>query len=977
MAHTPTPRPTSTSTRTSDRTADGASRKPVLSYCCPSAHFSLSVHRHDDEWNEIVIDDMDGIDPSQFQEQAEPATSMSLVAWSPAASFPLPGTSSDPLNLDTALPGDALSVTAEGPAQNMDWNADGGWGDTATAAQPAPGPGVSGLTNLGNTCFMNAGLQCLLNNPLLVQYFMRTFPKESDRNLRDDCLTACFAALFSRVWSESRPDHNALKPAEFKEALGRTHSQFKDFRQHDCQEFLALLLGTLQEQLSASAMTASAEERCRMMQQLKKEDMPAPESVVSAAGPVLPEAPAAGTESTDTSSVSSQSSSVDLSTDSFRCEPLPSGVESFSVPDEQPQNNLVPMERLNKHTHSRNVNANRSNVIADSLTRRGACAGAGDVLKITLNDLSKQVKVANSNLLTSEAPKNNQLSYNSSKFPKMNELPKQDVVENLRADLILSDSDDVTKQSNSSSLKRSKTTNVTSNGEVVDVTSVGHNNNHKTAAFTQTSPVLVNPECKRIKTSASQEPVASGIDNRAADPTDALFDEGAVDWDEYLTRNRSVIVDTFHGQFKSTVKCSKCSHVSVTFEPFMYLPVPLPHALEKQVVLTFISSSKFSYGSRSAAPVRYLVDVHKYDRLSKVIIELKTLLKSEKQLMDESSKIVIAEVRKNSVERILDDGMLLRFAEDKNLFAFELPPVPSFACSSDSLSLKDDPTPPDSNEMDTSHHFESCDTHNDQYDLEGLEPRPVWNLSPNVSPIKTDSSEQDTELPCSQDSGIGDDHKESGDQPPFEFELPVSEPFDRTQAYVAQTTDNPEAIPPVADFLTCCVCLDSKLKEELVEHPSPCSCVICTFCLDRHLELNPINQTDRFHCPTCNAESTKSEFLPLEKPYLPTPAKSVSLTRLSDTLLLTPKSCFRTIIVPVVFRIQESSAIDVWNADKFQMLSHPVLLQLPNQMTCAQLYESVEAFVPFPLPYTLRYVNSSVSDVSSLLSCDRMFCCSQ
>jgi ubiquitin C-terminal hydrolase len=37
------------------------------------------------------------------------------------------------------------------------------------------------------------------------------------------------------------------------------------------------------------------------------------------------------------------------------------------------------------------------------------------------------------------------------------------------------------------------------------------------------------------------------------------------------------------GQFKNTVKCSECGHVSVSFEPFMYLSVPLPRANDFQI----------------------------------------------------------------------------------------------------------------------------------------------------------------------------------------------------------------------------------------------------------------------------------------------------------------------------------------------------------------------------------------------------------
>jgi ubiquitin C-terminal hydrolase len=46
-------------------------------------------------------------------------------------------------------------------------------------------------------------------------------------------------------------------------------------------------------------------------------------------------------------------------------------------------------------------------------------------------------------------------------------------------------------------------------------------------------------------------------------------------WRAHLSRNQSIIVDLFHGQFRSEVSCPDCSKVSVTFDPFMYLSLPL------------------------------------------------------------------------------------------------------------------------------------------------------------------------------------------------------------------------------------------------------------------------------------------------------------------------------------------------------------------------------------------------------------------
>lgn len=47
-------------------------------------------------------------------------------------------------------------------------------------------------------------------------------------------------------------------------------------------------------------------------------------------------------------------------------------------------------------------------------------------------------------------------------------------------------------------------------------------------------------------------------------------------WRQYLKRDNSVLSDLFMGQFRSTLKCTVCSHESVTFEPFWLISVPIP-----------------------------------------------------------------------------------------------------------------------------------------------------------------------------------------------------------------------------------------------------------------------------------------------------------------------------------------------------------------------------------------------------------------
>ena len=47
-------------------------------------------------------------------------------------------------------------------------------------------------------------------------------------------------------------------------------------------------------------------------------------------------------------------------------------------------------------------------------------------------------------------------------------------------------------------------------------------------------------------------------------------------WEKHLKRENSIIVDLFHGQFKSTISCNVCHRICVSFDSYMFVSLPIP-----------------------------------------------------------------------------------------------------------------------------------------------------------------------------------------------------------------------------------------------------------------------------------------------------------------------------------------------------------------------------------------------------------------
>jgi ubiquitin carboxyl-terminal hydrolase 8 len=74
-----------------------------------------------------------------------------------------------------------------------------------------------------------------------------------------------------------------------------------------------------------------------------------------------------------------------------------------------------------------------------------------------------------------------------------------------------------------------------------------------------------------VKPKPTQESKSDDEKNESKDDEEVA----RLSWNDYLMSNKSIIVDLFQGQIRSTLRCLHCSSKSSKFDTFMYLSLPI------------------------------------------------------------------------------------------------------------------------------------------------------------------------------------------------------------------------------------------------------------------------------------------------------------------------------------------------------------------------------------------------------------------
>ncbi|KAG7159460.1 Ubiquitin carboxyl-terminal hydrolase 10-like 2, partial [Homarus americanus] len=492
-----------------------------------------------------------------------------------------------------------------------------------------------------------------------------------------DSLAGQFSQLTHKIWCGK---YSSLRPADFKDAFGQQWRDFRDYR----QETVGLDSGAASPKSSVSSSSVDAHLVNLRLQPIPEEVRALIPTQMNVSCDDLS---LAGTTSChDAESVTSDISDpaeVCGSSSIRRYNQLGGGAGDLcdsSDCDISTTHNLVPNSGLQtlhcdsssslekNHLHESLRQEKNQRLLANRPEKTENC----DVEfphshLVKLDDNIKESKTSNVNVSVKDDPANNELLFNSEKYGKFEKSRLKNSLDNLGKSgtkrvkevnlfhdkrgcqpMVVEGEFDSEELDNRDELAinkriRLEEKNVQYELEKYQVATVDRTVDSSTS--TSESELHVAPS-----------PSVSSHEHRQAELT----------WRSFVGDAKSAVVETFYGQFKSSMVCSACGHKSVKYDPFGTLSVPLPYANQIQISVAYVQSC-------GGVPTRYLITLCKVSYVS----DLKAAL-CKMVGLNTAEHLVTAEVFDNHIARIVEDGYMTKFLNYnlRSIYAFQLAPPP-------------------------------------------------------------------------------------------------------------------------------------------------------------------------------------------------------------------------------------------------------------------------------------------------------------